>query len=118
MTAPTELYTVSQTVGATERSLPLNGNYSSGTPVTDDVVADFKIKILAMAAGDQFQFRVLEKVAGTGSTQYDLMPIAYLYFPEDTLVLPAMALMHGWDITGKKLAGTDRTVEFSARGYA
>lgn len=108
----TEAFSGSATIGTTEYSCP---NASTTlTPRTDEGWFEVTFDTANLAAGDQFQFRLYEKVTSGGTQRlfYEaIMPGAQA----DTLLFPPRALKHGWDVTIKKLAGTDRSISWSIR---
>lgn len=104
------------TVGNSELSLV------SGTTtlqnVTDDGVYQFWVDASNMAKGDEFVFRVYEKVEATGGTKRVVFT-AYLRNAQSELfVTPTLILMHSWDATLQKTAGTDRAFDASVRKVA
>lgn len=109
------LYETSATVSTTELSLPNNATYSSGAAITTDGVYQVFIDLSAMLQGDQFDLKVYEKVQA-GGTQRVVYAASFLG-PQSPahVVLPSLLLMHGWDVTLKKIAGTDRAIAWSIR---
>jgi hypothetical protein len=104
----------SATIGTTEYSLPADANYSSGSPQTTDAVVQAFLDLSALAAGDQFQIAVYEKV-NAGTQRLVGVPAVVVGAQSGLYVTPAMVLGEGWDITVKKLAGTDRSIAWSIR---
>lgn len=93
----------SESASATEWSLTTD---SSGpdTDTTDGVFQIF-VDLSDMAAGDEIQIRVYEKVRST-----DTQRIVYqcnLFGPQSppVWVSPSLILMHGWDATLKVVTG-------------
>lgn len=115
--AITELYADSATIGSTEYSCPNDANYSSGSPITTVGIYQVFIDSPAMAAGDQFEIKVYRKV-NSGSSAARVIHKATLDGASGPLVLPSLVLRHAWDITIKKLAGTDRAFEWSLEQIA
>ena len=114
--AITQAYTNTQSVTATEHSLPNDATYSSASPMTASGVYQAFIDLSAMAAGDEFEFKVYEKVSGSGSTQRLVYVKNFFGTCATPLhVTPSLVLMNGWDMTLKKISGTDRTLEWSIR---
>ncbi len=114
--AITEAFSGSETVGTTEHSMTTD-TAGPDTQTTDGVFQAF-IDLNALAAGDSFQFRVYEKTL-SGSTQrvvYNAVITGSQAHP--VWVSPSLVLMHGWDMTLKKLAGTDRAIDWSIRSVA
>lgn len=113
--AITALYDDSATIGTTEYSLP--NDSTTLTPITTDGVIQALIDVANMAAGDQYQIKVYEKVTSGGSQR--VLIDATLEGPQPgPFVTPSFVLMHGWDVTVKKLAGTDRSIGWSIRQVA
>ena len=113
--AISEAYTNSASIGTTEYSLP----NSSTTPasITDDGVYQVFIDTGNMAAGDQFRIKVKEKVT-SGGTQREIYAAVLQGTMTDNWVSPSLVLIHGWDVTIQKLAGTDRSFAWSIRKVA
>ena len=114
MTAPSELYTNSATIGTTEYSLP---NASTTlTPITTDAYVTVFVDTGNMAAGDQYKLRIKEKVTSGGS-QREIYAATLTGTMTDNWVSPALPMLHGWDVTVQKIAGTDRSFSWSIRGF-
>lgn len=103
-------------VGTTEYSLP---NASTTlTPRTEDGVYAPQIGLGNMAGSDEFEFTVYEKIVSGGSqVVYDRRRLLGPQSPP-VLEFPPRPLLHGWDVTIKKIAGTDRSFAWSGRGVA
>lgn len=108
-----ELYSVTETVGTTEWSFTTD---SSGpdADTTDGVFQPF-LDLANLAAGDQYQIRVYEKVSSGGTQRVLYQSIVTGAQSEPLWTCPANVFMHGWDVTVKKLAGTDRSITGSIR---
>jgi len=114
--AITEAFAGSESVGTTEWSLTTD---TAGPDVeTSDGVFQAFIDVNLVANGDEFQLTVYEK-AQSGDTQR-VVYRSYITGLQGSpiYVLPALVLMQGWDITLKKLAGSDRTITWSIRKVA
>lgn len=110
----TEAYAQSAvTVSTTEYSLT-NNSTTLGAQTTDGVY-ELYLDTANMAAGDEYEVRVYEKVVGAGSQK--------LAYPVFTLggvqpfafKLPLGVLMHGWEVSLKRTAGADRAFSWSIR---
>lgn len=110
-----ETYSGNTSIGTTEFSCP--NNSTSLTPITTDGVYQIFLDTDAMVAGDQYQIRIYEKCR-SASTQRVIYESILTGAMADTWVSPSLILMHGWDVTLKKLAGTDRIIEWSIRQVA
>ncbi len=108
MTITVEAFTGTETVGATEHSMTTD---SSGPDAdTNAGIYQAFIDLNAIAAGDGFEFKVYEKVR-TGDTQR-LVYSAQFAGAQGTpvWVSPTLLLGIGWDMTLKKVGGTDREI--------
>lgn len=114
--AITEAFAGSETVGTTEWSLTTD---TGGPDVeTSDGVFQAFLDVNALVFGDEFEFKVYEKAQST-----DTQRVVYRAYicdaqSDPVFVCPALVLMNGWDMTLKKLAGTDRTITWSIRKVA
>ena len=114
--AISELYSGSETVSTTEHSLTTD---TAGPDVdTTDGIFQCFLDLSALAAGDQFVLNLYEKVTSGGTQRL----VESWYFTgvqgSPNFVTPAMILLHGWDFTLDKLAGTDRAITWSIRSVA
>lgn len=108
-----EAYTGTATISTTEYSLP--GASTTLQSITTDGVYQVFIDFGALAAGDEYEIKVKEKVtaAGTQRTVYSGFIAGVQGSP--AWASPSLILLHGWDITVKKVAGTDRSISWSIR---
>ena len=113
--AISEPYTNSATISSTEYSLP--NNSTTGATITTDGVYQVFIDTGNMAAGDQYKIRVKEKVTSGGS-QREIYAATLTGTMTDNWVSPSLILIHGWDVTVQKLAGTDRSFGWSIRAVS
>lgn len=114
--AITEAFTCTETVSTTEHSLTTD---TAGPDVdTTDGVFQCFLDLNALAAGDVFEFKVYEKVLA-GSTQRLVYYAQFAHVQASPVwVSPSLILLHGWDMTLKKLSGTDRAIDASIRKVA
>lgn len=108
-----ELYAVTETVSVTEWSFTADA--AGPVAKTDTGVVQGHFDVSTLAAGDEFRFRLYEK-ANSGGTQRVVYE-AVLIGPQSPpmFVTPALVLLHGWDMTWDKIAGTDRSIVGSIR---
>ena len=111
--AVTELAAGSETISTTEWSLTTD----TAGPDADTTDGEFQcfIDLNAIAAGDVFQFRAYEKVQSSDTQRRFLEATFAGAQGTPNWVSPKFMLMHGWDFTLIKLAGTDRTLTWSIR---
>jgi hypothetical protein len=112
----TELYAVSETVTTTEWSLTTD-TAGPDADTTDGVIQLF-LDVAALAAGDQYEIKLYEKVQSAGTQRLVETWILDGAQSKPCWTSPAFILMHGWDFTIKKLAGTDRAITASVRQVA
>jgi hypothetical protein len=105
------------TVGSTELSI-VSGTTTLQT-VTDDGVYQLWIDpVTNMAKADEFIVRIYEKVEATGGTKRVVFAATLSDAQAELFVTPMLILMHGWDMTIQKVAGTDRAFDASIRKVA
>lgn len=116
VTEPYELDGV--TVGSSELSI-VSGTTTLQT-ITDDGVYQLWLDPVgaAMAKGDRFKIRIYEKVESTGGTKRVVHSQVLSHAQSQAVLMPGLLLMHGWDFTIQKEAGTDRAWDASIRKIA
>lgn len=102
------------TIGTTEYSF--QGGTTSGVPLsnTTECVLQFVFDVSTITIADLFRFRVYEKAA-SGGTQRVVWEMTTSLAATPTLVSPPLQLKYGWDVTGVKISGTDRSIVGSVR---
>lgn len=106
----------SASIGTTEYSFP-NGS-TTLTPITDDrIVQVFIDPVANLISGDEYLFQMYEKTR-SASTQYVTSLKGAKNVTTQGIVFNANVLGNGWDATGKKIAGTDRSILYSVRKLA
>jgi hypothetical protein len=68
----------------------------------------------AMAKGDDFEIRIYDKCL-TGSTRRTVFVARISDVQSELFVTPTLMLVHSWNMTLKKIAGTDRNFDASIR---
>lgn len=114
--ALSEAFANSATISVTEWSLTTN-TAGPDAELSDGVFQIF-LDVNAIAGGDEFQIKIYEKVQSTGTQR--LIYQSNLVGPQGNpiWVSPSLLLLHGWDVTLLKIAGTDRIIEWSIRKAA
>jgi hypothetical protein len=104
----------SATISTSEYSLP--GNTSSGVPTaqTDDCILQAWIDFGAMTASEQYEVKLYETINGGTQRLVETWILTGVQ-SKPALALPSMIVGEGWDLTVKKLAGTDRSIGWSLR---
>lgn len=100
-------------ISTTEYSMPGATTVGVPTSQTDTAQVQAWVNIPAMASGDEFMVQLYEKVLSTGTQR--AITAWRLAYPIDHMVLPSFIVHNAWDLTIKKIAGVDRTVEWSIR---
>ena len=103
----------SATISTTEWSLPANA--SGPTSQTTQGVFSFFIDLGALTSGETYAVRLYEKHDGTGTQRLIEEWVLSGLQGSPMFVIPAQLLGSGWDVTMVKLAGTDRTINWSIR---
>lgn len=111
MTAPFSFTDDAATIGSAEYSFPTDS--TTLTAQTTDGYVSAVIDASAMLAGDRFQFRVYETV--NGGSQLPIWEHVAEGAQSLAIVTPTYQLGTGWNITAKKLAGTDRSIGWTIR---
>jgi hypothetical protein len=111
-----ELYSMSAvTISTTEISI-VSGTSTLQT-ITTDGVYQLWIDAATMAKGDEFKIQIYEKVKGAGAKRV-VFSASLSDAQSELFVTPTLILMHGWDMTIMKVAGTDRAFDASIRQVA
>jgi hypothetical protein len=110
MTITIEAFTGTETVGTTEWSMTTDTS-GPDAETTSGVFQPF-IDLNAVAAGDVFRFAVYEKCR-TGDTQRLVYTSEFAGAQSAPIWAgPSLLLGVGWDMTLKKIAGTDRAINW------
>lgn len=99
----------SATIGTTEYFLASDS--TTATYQTADCILQAQIDLTAMAAGDQYEIKVYEKVDGTNVKAIYRSTLTGAQ--TDAFVAPSFLVGNGWEVSVKKLAGTDRSIKWS-----
>lgn len=105
------------TVGSTELSI-VSGTTTLQT-IADDGVYQLWLDPVgaAVAKGDEFRVRIYEKVISSG-TKRVVFSATISDAQAEVWTFPPLMLLHGWDMTIQKIAGTDRAWDASIRKAA
>lgn len=86
---------------------------------TSDGVFQAFIDLNALADGDIYEFRIYEKVLSSSTQRCVLVEtLANSQSFAPVFVSPSLILINGWDMTLLKVAGTDRSLDWSIRKLA
>lgn len=114
--AISEAFQNSTTVGATEHYLAANSTTPSYQ--TTDGVYQLWLELNNLANADEFRLRLYEKVSSGGTARIAMEWVISHAQSEPLYCTPTVILMHGWDFSLTKLAGTDRSIAWSIRSVA
>lgn len=114
--AISELYAVTETVSTTEWSFTTD-TAGPDADTTDGIFQGF-FDVSALAVGDEFKFRLYEKAISGGTQRVVYQANLVGAQSEPIFVTPSLLLLHGWDMTWIKVAGTDRSIVGSIRSVA
>jgi hypothetical protein len=113
--AITEYKTGTATISTAEYSLVTPGT-TLAADTTDGVYQVF-LDCSAMGNGDEYAVAMYEKCISS-SSKGQIYGSRMEGAQSGVWVSPSIVLMHGWDITVKKIAGTDRSFSWSIRQVA
>lgn len=108
----------SASISTSEYSLPADTTTGVPTSQTTDGIYQFFIDFGAMVAGDQYEVKLYEKYDAGGTQRHVETWILTGAQSKPLFTLPSMILGEGWDVTVKRLAGSDRTIGWSIRKVA
>ena len=105
-----------QTISSTENSL--TNNSTTVATVTTTAVISLWLEVVNMAAGDEYQL-VLREKAVSGGTQRSITLANLIGVQGDPIYITAgYQVGVGWDVTLKKIAGTDRAFSWTIRSIS
>lgn len=91
---------------------------TTATPQTADGVYQLFLDLSALVKGDVFIIRCYEKVQSSGTRRvFDTSRVANAQ-TDPHWVSPAFVLLHGWEFSVQKAAGSDETIAYSIRQVA
>ena len=114
--AISEAFTASPTVGTSEYSV-VNNSTSLGASTSSGIYQLF-LDLNALVAGDEFQVRVYEKVQSGGTQRVVWQSNISGAQSLPIWASPTLILINGWEMSLKKIAGTDRAIPLSCRKVA
>lgn len=103
------------TIGTAEYSILVGTTTGVPTSQTTEAIIEVFLDLSNLVAGDQFEVNMYE-AAVSGGTQRKLPPITFsgVTFPPIQALTP-LHFKNSYDITIRKLTGTDRSITMSAR---
>lgn len=101
------------TIGTSEYSVAASS--TTLATKTDTGVFQLALDLTAMTATEAYQITIYEKINSAGSKVVVHQASLYGVQSAPGWMGPALSLLNGWDMTVKKLLGTDRSIGFSIR---
>lgn len=114
--AISEAFTGTETVSTTEHSM-VTDTAGPDAETADGVYQAF-VDLSALANGDIFEIKGYEKVLSAGTQRAFFKATIANAQAEPHWVSPSFIMIHGWDLTLKKISGTDRSISWSIRKVA
>lgn len=107
------------TVSTSEYSFPADTTTSVPVAQTTQGIFQFFVDLAAMTVTEQYRFRLYEKYDTSAGTIRLIEEWIFTGAQSKPLfVTPSFILGQGWDFTGLKVAGTDRSIPWSIRKVA
>lgn len=109
-----ESFQNSASIGTTEFFLAANST-TQGSGQSTDMMVQLFLDLNALANGDEFRVRAYDAISSSGTVRIIMeWTIAHAQ-SEPIWAAPTLILLHKWDFSLAKLAGTDRSIEWSIR---
>lgn len=115
--AITELFQDSATIGSTEYFLAADST-TQGSGQSTDAAVQLMLELNNLANGDEYRIRVYDAISSGGTARITMEWTVSQAQSEPNYVTPTLLLMHKWDFSLTKLAGTDRSIAWSIRGVS
>lgn len=109
-----ESFQNSGTLTTTEHFLAANST-TQGSGQSTDVMVQLFLDVSALAAGDQYRVRAWDAISSAGTVRIIEEWVIANAQASPIWATPALILMHKWDFSVTKLAGTDRSIAWSIR---
>jgi len=115
--AISEAYQSSVTVTTTEYFCAV-ASTTQGSGIATDGVYQAVFDLNALAAGDEFRIRVYDAISSGGTARIIMEWTVGGAQSSPLWATPSLILLHKWDFSLQKLAGTDRSIAWSIRKVA
>ena len=102
------------TIGTTEFFLAANSTTQGSGQAGDRMVQCF-LDMNALANGDEYRVRAWDAISSAGTVRIIMEWTISHAQSEPIWASPALILLHKWDFSVTKLAGTDRNIIWSIR---
>lgn len=91
---------------------------TTATPQTTDGVYQLYLDLSALVKGDVFIIRGYEKVQSSGTRRVFFTDRVANAQGDPNWVSPSFILLHGWEFSVQKAAGSDETIAYSIRSVS
>ena len=112
--AISEAFQDSATIGTTEYFLAADST-TQGSGQSTDGVYQLVLDLAALADGDEYRIRAWDAISSAGTVRVAMEWTVSHAQSEPLYFLPSLILLHKWDFSVTKLAGTDRSIAWSIR---
>lgn len=112
--AITEVFQDSATISTTEYFLAADST-TQGSGQSTPGAYQLWLDLSALANGDEFRIRVYDAIAAAGTVRIAMEWTVGHAQSEPMYVTPTLLLMHKWDFSITRLAGSDRSIAWSIR---
>lgn len=96
----------------------LASNSTTKTDQTADGVYQLFLELNNLANGDEYRVRVYERISSGGTARIVEEWIIAHAQGSPNWASPSLLLLHGWEFSLQKVAGTDRSIAWSIRKVA
>lgn len=115
--AISEAFQSSVSVGTTEYFCAA-ASTTQGSGQSTDGVYQLVLELNNLANGDEFRIRVWDAISSGGTARVMMEWTVAHAQSEPLYATPSLILLHKWDFSLTKLAGTDRSIAWSIRKVA
>jgi len=115
--AISEPFQNSASISNTEFFLAANST-TQGAGQSDDGVYQLVLDLVNMVDGDEFRVRVYDAISSGGTVRIGMEWTLAHAQSEPLWFTPSLILLHKWDFSLFRLAGSDRTILWSIRKVA
>jgi hypothetical protein len=112
--AISEAFQSSATIGTTEYWLAA-ASTTQGSGQSTDGVYQLWLELNNLANGDEFRIRAWDAISSGGTVRVVMEWTVAHAQSEPLYVTPSLIMLHKWDFSLTKLAGTDRSIAWSIR---
>jgi len=112
--AITESFQNSATMTTTEFWLAANST-TQGSGQSTDMMVQLFLDVSALANADEYRVRAWDAISSAGTVRIIMEWTISHAQSEPIWPSPALILLHKWDFSVTKLAGTDRSIAWSIR---